>query len=442
MCGISGFISTNLTKDDLIEITKSLNHRGPNAEGYFFNNIKGLGLGHKRLSIIDLQDRSNQPFIIDDYTIIFNGEIYNFIELKKELENKGIKFKTNSDTEILLKYYILYGEKCVDFFDGMWSFAILDNKKGTLFISRDRFAEKPLYYCIQPEGLYFGSQISFIKNLSNKKYEVNRRKINQYLSLGHKPIFKDKETFYKDIYLLGYSENLICNDNLNIKLKKYWSPKFKINKNIKREEAISEIKRLLIDTVKLRTRADVPVAFCLSGGIDSGSLASIAAKELNHKIKTFSIIDEDFRYNELENIKKVVHDLKCEHEIIHIEKNNFIENLTNLINYHDSPVYTLSQYLQSLLVKSINSYGYKIAISGTASDELFSGYYDHYLLHFQHLKNSKNLNRHLKSWKKNVLPHIRNEVFKNDKLFIDNPNFRDYVYDHSQTLSKYLNSAD
>ena len=130
-------------------------------------------------------------------------------------------------------------------------------------------------------------------------------------------------------------------------------------------------------------------------GIDSGSLASIAVKELNYKIKTYSIIDEDLRYNEEDNIKKVVKDLRCEHEIIRIQKNNFIENLTKLIKYHDSPVYTLSQYLQSCLVKSISSSGYKIAISGTASDELFSGYYDHYLLHFNYLQKSNELEKHI-----------------------------------------------
>ena len=341
-----------------------------------------------------------------------------------------------------MQYYILYGEKCVDYLDGMWSFAIYNHKENLLFLSRDRFAEKPMYYSIQPEGIYFGSQITFIKNLSNKKFQKNYKKINEFLSLGPKPIFKNNESFYKDINLLGYSENLICNDEKNIKIKKYWNPKLAVNNDIELPEAINVSKNLLIETVKLRTRADVPAAFCLSGGIDSGSLASIAVKELNYKIKTFSIIDEDQRYNEEANVKKVVDDLECDHEILHIKKENFIENLSKLIKYHDSPVYSLSQYLQSCLIKSISASGYKIAISGTASDELFSGYYDHYLLHFQCLKESKELKKHVLAWKKNVEPYIRNETFKNPNLFIDNPDFRDYIYDHSQTLSKYLISPE
>ena len=197
-------------------------------------------------------------------------------------------------------------------------------------------------------------------------------KLNQFLSFGPKPIFKDNNTFYKDIKLLGYSENLICNDDNKIEINKYWNPKFQTDNRIDSKEAVEEVKRLLIETVSLRTRADVPAAFCLSGGIDSGSLASIAVKELNYKIKTFSIIDEDFRYNEESNVKKVIKELNCDHEILHIKKDNFINNLTNLIKYHDSPVYSLSQYLQSCLIESISRSNYKIAISGTASDELFS----------------------------------------------------------------------
>ena len=266
-------------------------------------------------------------------------------------------------------------------------------------------------------------------------------KLNQFLSFGPKPIFKDNNTFYKDIKLLGYSENLICNDDNKIEINKYWNPKFQTDNRIDSKEAVEEVKRLLIETVSLRTRADVPAAFCLSGGIDSGSLASIAVKELNYKIKTFSIIDEDFRYNEESNVKKVIKELNCDHEILHIKKDNFINNLTNLIKYHDSPVYSLSQYLQSCLIESISRSNYNIAISGTASDELFSGYYDHYLLHFQYLKNSKKLKKHLQSWKKRFTPR-ENEIFRNEKLFLDNANYRDYVYDHSQTLSKYLISPN
>jgi len=446
MCGIAGFFGTKKINLETINKTLvSMKNRGPDYSSFVQKEASGkksVYLLHSRLSIIDLHERSHQPYSIGNYTIIFNGEIYNHLELKENLISKGIKFQTSSDTEVLLHYYILYGEKCVDHLDGMWSFAIYDSNKQILFISRDRFAEKPLYYNISSEGIYFGSEISFIKNLSQKQFKKNKKKINQLLSFGPKCIFKDNKTFYEDINLLGYSENLHCNNNLNIKIEKYWKPKFNENKKIKREDAIKQSKDLLIETVRLRIRADVPAAFCLSGGVDSGALASIASKELNYKIKTFSIIDEDFRYNEEANIKKVVEDLKCDHEIIHINKDNFINNLTQLIKYHDSPVYSLSQYLQSLLIKSIKNSGFKIAISGTASDELFSGYYDHYLMHFQYLQNSENLEKNIQLWRKHVEPSIRNEIFKDENLFIKNPDYRDHIYDHSQVLSEFLCNPD
>ena len=180
MCGIAGFFGAKKIDDSSIRKTlSSMKNRGPDYSESFEQKIGDnnfIYLLHSRLSIIDLNDRSNQPFTINEHTIIFNGEIYNYIELKKILEKKGVKFRTNSDTEVLLQSYILFGEKCLDYLDGMWSFAIYDSKKQILFLSRDRFAEKPLYYTVQPEGIYFGSQISFIKNLSNKKFQKNEKK--------------------------------------------------------------------------------------------------------------------------------------------------------------------------------------------------------------------------------------------------------------------------
>ena len=443
MCGIAGFFGDKKISSESIKNCQILmKNRGPdffNLHQETISNNRSICLLHSRLSIIDLNDRSNQPYKIGDYVLVYNGEIYNYLELRKQLEEKGVKLKTNSDTEILLHFYILYGEKCVDYFDGMWSFAIYNSKKNTLFLSRDRFAEKPLYYYKAKEGIYFASEIKFIKSLSEKKFEVNKKKINQYLSFGPRSVFKNNDTFYNDIKLLGYSENLIFDNSFNLKINKYWKPKISIDKNIKKKEAIELTRKQLIKTVKLRLRADVPAAFCLSGGVDSGGLASIATKELNYKIKTFSIIDdEDERYNELSNIKKVVKDLDCEHQIINVSKNNFIQKLSKLIHYHDSPVYSLAQYLQSCLMGSIGDAGYKIAISGGGADEMFSGYYDHYLLHFNYLNGSKLYQENSKNWAKYVKPNIRNEIFRNERLFIDNPKYRNYIYDNSETLSSYL----
>ena len=174
MCGISGYISKkSLVNSNAIEKTLNLmKRRGPDHRNYYKNiyQNKEVALLHSRLNIIDLKARSNQPFQDGNYILIFNGEIYNYIELKKDLIKKNYKFKTNSDTEVLIKSYIEYGEKCVDHFIGMWTFAIWDNKKKTLFLSRDPFGEKPLYYYLSSEGFFFGSEIKFIKSLCIKNF--------------------------------------------------------------------------------------------------------------------------------------------------------------------------------------------------------------------------------------------------------------------------------
>ena len=245
-------------------------------------------------------------------------------------------------------------------------------------------------------------------------------------------------TFFLEVKSLSNAENLYCNNLLKPKIKKYWKFKTKINNNMSLNDAIENTKSLLIETVRLRMRSDVPTAFCLSGGVDSSALASIAVKKFNHKIKTFSIIDSDQRYNELDNIKSIVKDLGCDHEIVKLSKKNFLPKMESLVQYHEGPVATISQYAHSLLMESINKHGYKVAISGTGADELFTGYYDHFLLHLRETKNKKNYSENLSYWKKFIFNSVRNPFLKDPDLYIKNPNFRDHIYDNYQTYKKYL----
>ena len=212
MCGISGYIGKKSFSYKVIDATLHLmKNRGPDFSNYYKSNFSkyNIYLLHSRLSIIDLKPRSHQPFKLDNNIIIFNGEIYNYIELKQELKNKGIYTRTASDTEIILHYYNLYGEKCVNYFEGMWSFAIFNIKSKELFLSRDRFGEKPLIYLETDDGLYFGSEIKFIKNLFENKLEINRDRINQFLSFGYRSLFKDNKTYFKNVKFLGAGESIL-----------------------------------------------------------------------------------------------------------------------------------------------------------------------------------------------------------------------------------------
>tara|TARA_E500000178_G_C17020121_1_gene755085 strand:+ start:1107 stop:2948 length:1842 start_codon:yes stop_codon:yes gene_type:complete len=447
MCGIAGFFGKRKIEKNIINRTlKLMRNRGPDTSKYFtkkINNEFNVCLLHSRLSIIDLNERSNQPFFEDGNVLVFNGEIYNYLELRKKLTNLGEKFKTNSDTEVLIKYYKLYGEKCVEFFEGMWAFVIYDSKKKKFFASRDRFGEKPFFYYKNNGVLYFGSEIKFIKSLVNKELEVNNLQLNNFLSSGYKSLYKSNKTYFKNIYFLKSSESLSISSEFEIKKNIYWKPQIKKFKDISLKECIEESKRLLFKSLRLRLRSDVPIAICLSGGVDSSGLASVLVKEFDFKTKTFSIIDTDDRYNESKNIDYTIKDLNCENIKISLNKNLFLDQLIDQIKYHDAPVATISYFVHSLLTKSISENGFKVAISGTAADEIYSGYYDHFL---QHLKSCKDSNQdyelNLKYWKKYICKNIRNENLKKGDLYIKNSNFRDHIYDGRNDIKEFIIQKD
>ncbi len=306
MCGIAGYIGKKkIDRSLIIKSLKLLENRGPDFKNFTeyncnFNGKKKIFFLHTRLSIIDLNDRSNQPFEDGNYSIIYNGEIYNYLELRKELISKGVKFKTFSDTEVLLKSYIHYGVKFLDKIEGMWSFAIYDKSKEKIILSRDRFGEKPLYYSLTDDGFYFSSDIRVIKCLSEKQFSKNIKKITSFVISGYKSLYKNlSETYYEKIYQVTSSNYLEIDKKFKVKSHSYWIPKIKDQKKIHSTEILEKSKKLLFESIKKKLRSDVPLAFCLSGGVDSGALVSIAKKEFNFKINSFSIIEnKDERYSE------------------------------------------------------------------------------------------------------------------------------------------------
>ena len=443
MCGISGYICKKgfVSNLDINKTLKLMKRRGPDNENFinYFIGEKEIGFLHSRLRILDLNDRSNQPFVEKNLSLIFNGEIYNYLEIKKKLKKKNYKFKTNSDTEVLLKSYLEYGENCVDHFEGMWSFAIWNNKTNQIFLSRDPFGEKPLYYYISDNGFFFGSEIKFILSLAKNVRLPNKTHLFKNLFLGYKSLGKSNDTFYKDIYSLESGNNLKVDLNCKINKVCYWKPSINIEKNLSESDAIEGVKFYLKKSLSIRMRADVPIAFCLSGGIDSSLLASYAKKVLNKNISTFSIIDPDERYNEINEINSVNKDLNSDENLIHLSKNkvNFFEKLSSLVNYHEGPIATISYYIHSFLSEAISRNNFKVAISGTGADELFTGYYDHYLQHLSLLKGTEWYERNLDNWKQYVLPNIRNPYLKDPEFYVNNPNNRDLIYEKNLNLEKY-----
>ena len=429
MCGISGFFGKEKISKDIINSSLNLmKNRGPDFQDYKeikVNNYINLYFLHSRLSILDLKERSNQPFKKKHIVLIFNGEIYNYKEIRINLEKYGYKFSTESDTEVLANAYLHYGENCVNFFEGMWSFAIWDDKIKKLFLSRDRFGEKPLFFYKKENAFYFGSEIKFIKSLSLDNFKINKEKINLNLLHGYKSIHQDNKTYFDKIVSLESGYNLIIDSNLKKKKYKYWNPLIKQNRNLSYKEACEGVNFYLKKSLKIRLRSDVPIAFCLSGGVDSSLLTSIAVKEFNVKATTYSIIDKDKRYNEEKNILATIKDLKCKNNLIYLNYKDTLSNLKKLIQYHESPISTISYLAHSFLSKKISKDKFKVAISGAGADELFTGYYHHHLLYLNILKNSKVFKNKLSEWKKYILPFVRNPNLRSIKLLHKNNNYED-----------------
>lgn len=452
MCGIAGFIGyKEIPRENIQKTLETMKHRGPDhqcvkeLQTTHANNIHVTFL-HARLSIIDLHDRSNQPFTINESTIIFNGEIYNYLEIRKELEDLGICFNTSSDTEVLLQCYRMFGVQGFEKLEGMWSFAIWDNHSQELILSRDRFGEKPLYIMKSDAGLYFASETKILYAISNAPRILNEEQLLRYIFLGYKSLYKKPETYFENIEEIPSGTYAIIQKNLDYKSYRYWNPTYHI-KELSLEDAIEGSRHFLLESLKIRLRADVPLAFCLSGGVDSAAIASIAAKKFNCNVTTFSIIDSDERYNEYENIMATVNDLSCRHFNIELSHTHTLENLSALVQYHDAPIATASYYVHSLLSREIARQGFKVSFSGTAADEIFTGYYDHFILQLAELYKTDEYAKLRKDWETHILQHIRNSILKDPDLYIHFPNFREHIFDnHKEYISWiepiYMNTLD
>lgn len=441
MCGIAGFIGKKKIDEQAINTTLGrMKQRGPNAQNYVHIEDAGnqVYLLHSRLSIIDLDPRSNQPFCKAHQSLVFNGEIYNFVEIKKELqETAQIEFETNSDTEVLFHAYRHWGKACNTRFEGMWAYAMYDTKKHELVLSRDRFAEKPLFVFETIDGTYFGSEIKFIEALIEGNMKVNMNQVKRYLVNGYKSLFKTDENYFEGVLEVPFGHNLIINAELNKSTEAYWTPNYSLS-NMSLDDAIEGTRHHLIESMRLRLRSDVPLAFCLSGGVDSAALASIASKEFNHNVHSFSIIDPDVRYNEFDNIKATINDLGCEHTLIELNTDGSLARLQELVKYHDAPVATISYLVHSMLSEQIAANGYKVAFSGTAADELYTGYYDHFNLHLYEMRNHPNYSTYLSDWNANTGKLVRNPFLQNPALYNHNPGFRDHVFLNNDVFASYL----
>lgn len=393
MCGISGIIQTNSAEYSLQHLQKmsdALAHRGPDGEGQWANTAANVLLAHRRLSIIDLSDAGKQPMhYLNRYVIVHNGEIYNYQEIKETLLQKGYTFQSQTDTEVIAAAYDFWQEACVLQFDGMFAFAIWDEKENELFAARDRFGEKPFFYFYDENRFLFASEMKALWAAGIPKIP-NQKMLFNYITIGYTGNPERlEETFYENIYKLPAASYLKFSlVYFTYTVKKYWCIDFhKENKSISDNEAIAQFSNLISDSVQKRLRSDVAVGTSLSGGLDSSSILALIKEcgGTNASLNSFTASFSGFEKNEKEYASIVAKKFSVNHNIVEVSANDIIKNWEKLCFHQEEPFGSSSIYAQYKVFESAKQHGTKVLLDGQGADETLAGYSKYYKWYWQEL---------------------------------------------------------
>lgn len=392
MCGISGFIDFNKksTLQQLEKMNRSMLHRGPDGEGYaqYETPQASIAFGHRRLSIIDLTEGGRQPMSFQNLHITFNGEIYNYAEIKKELEEKGHSFLSHSDTEVILHAYKEWGSNCLQKFIGMFAFVIFNEENKTIFAARDRAGVKPFFYYWHNNLFLFGSELKALMNHPGFEKNINTHAIAAFLQLGYVPtphcIFQQTHKLKPGHFLEFYIATQ------QIKTTQYWSVYSAYNRSplkIDLPEAISETEKILTNAFQYRMVSDVPVGVFLSGGFDSSCVTTLLQKNSTQKIKTFTIGVPDAGLNEAPYAKDIAQHLGTDHTEAYCTQKEALDIVPELPFYYDEP-FADSSAIPTTLVSKVAGEKVTVALSADAGDEVFAGYnrYDYIMKYGKRLK--------------------------------------------------------
>lgn len=378
MCGICGFIDFSFQRESesvLYNMVRSLNHRGPDDNGIelVLSDLTAIGFGHSRLSILDLSDAGHQPMKFNDLILVLNGEIYNFLEIRKELEKLGHVFKSDSDTEVVLHAFSEWHTGSISRFIGMFAFAVYDTKTKVVIIVRDRAGVKPLFYFWQNGLFMFASEMKAFHQHSRFQKKLNKIALHQFLDFGYIP---SPNSIFENCFKLEPGHYLTFDINhKTISITKYWDvhdyyclPELKISYN----EAINEVEKLLISAFKYRMIADVPVGVFLSGGYDSTAVTSLLQRNMTEKLKTFTIGFEEGN-NEAPFAEKIANYLGTDHTELYCKTKEAQLIIPSIPYYYDEP-FADSSAIPTILVSSLARKNVKVALSADAGDEIFAGY--------------------------------------------------------------------
>jgi asparagine synthase (glutamine-hydrolysing) len=415
MCGIAGIIALDgFDPTILMAITNLVSYRGPDGRGFVFIDVHSgsageciynrdippvlqrpsLGLGARRLAILDLSELGLQPMQIGDgdFWITYNGEIYNYLEIREELEGRGEPFRTHTDTEVILRAYRQWGEDCVKRFNGMWAFAIWDRKRRKLFCSRDRFGVKPFYYFAQDSHIVFGSEIKQILAYPGVPRVANEGVVLQYLEQGVQD--HSTNTFFAGIRQLSPGHSMTVDVNgpaLSVEIARYWELPTEPEEDISDQDATEQFLMHLQRAVNWRLRSDVPVGSCLSGGLDSSSVVMLASKAGRAKeFHTFSACFNEPRIDEREYMQEVVHSSGATPHYVFPQTAGFWDDLNCMIWHQDEPVGGTGVYAQWCVMRAARQAGIPVLLDGQGGDEILCGYQKFYIFYLWHLFKSGN----------------------------------------------------
>jgi asparagine synthase (glutamine-hydrolysing) len=445
MCGIAGSITSSPLAGTIKEKTlESIKHRGPDGARNIeipLSSGKFLNLFFSRLAIIDTSDSAMQPIETPNSILVLNGEIYNYEYLRQKI-SRGIRFKSRGDVEVAAHYFDEYGIESLRDLDGMFALARFDKLNEDLALSRDFFGEKPLYIYEDTNGLFFASEIMALKSMSPNTINVSAQMISNLLWNGYKHLNWSNETFFDGVKKVEAGQVLHFTREGLLTRDYFFEERSKTS-----AEEISdygEAKKLVRDTlvkvVESRMVSDVPFAFSLSGGIDSSVLVAIAKRCLGKDIDTFFLQSSDPRYDETEQVIQISSYLNLDTQIVKGSEN--LESLLYaLSSKRSTPVITSTYLVHARLLEAMSKSGIKVSLMGTAADELFSGYYDHYLANFRDLRDLalyEALRKAKLDWESTTLPSIRNEFLRQHDYYIKNAKAREHNHYESTTLKRFL----
>lgn len=374
MCGIVGILdpgSTTLAQD-IITMRDLIKYRGPDGAGSLVLPGTGLAFGHRRLSILDLSDAGAQPMQYADgaLSVVYNGEVYNYRELRVELEQAGYRFNSGTDTEVILAAYDRWGEECLQRFNGMFAFAIWDNRLHKLFLARDRLGIKPLYYYNDRGRFIFASEIKSILAVLPDKPSINSVLIDEYMSFGYLP---GERTLFGGIFRL-LPGNLLVYERGQIRKERFWDFQFNNDVDLGLTHYLEEFSFLINNAIDLRLRSDVPLGIFLSGGIDSSAVVALLAHRVSEPLKTFSVAyDFGGNFNETTYARLIAKRYNTDHHEFFVKPSEFLDFIPNYVWYMDEPV-TESAAISLYFIAKLAKEHVTVVLSGEGSDEIFAGY--------------------------------------------------------------------